>query len=92
MNMNVFLLEHLIYVSVFIYVRISVCECVCMHSTLSNCMYACVSIHVTYAIVVRVSFVCLYVLNLSGPRLPEAGFRPERSYGIPMSSVRLSRF
>ena len=54
----------------------SVCLCVCMHSTLYNCAYACESIHVNKfkSNVVRVSFMCWCVLNLSVPRLPEAGF------------------
>ena len=60
MNMNVFLLEHLVYVCVFIYVRISVCACACMLVTLSNCVYSCVSIHVMFkSIGVRASFMCL---------------------------------
>ena len=58
---------------VFIYVRMF--ACVCMYASLSNCVYACVFMHVTFkSIGVRVSFMCLCVLNLSGPRLPEAGF------------------
>ena len=59
MTMIVFLLEHLVYVYVSIYVRMSVCVCVCIHATLSNCVYACASIHATYksiGIGVRVSF------------------------------------
>ena len=60
---------------VFIYVHMSVCVCIFMHAALSNCVYASVSIHVAFkSIGVRVSFMCLRVLNLSGPRLPEAGF------------------
>ena len=73
----------------FIYACI--CVSVCMHASLSNCVYVCVSMHVSFkSMGVRVSNMCLHVLNLSGPRLPEAGFRPERSYGMAMSSVRPS--
>ena len=73
MNMNVLLLEHLAYVRVLIYVRMYIC--VCMYASLSNCSYACVSINVTFkSIGLRISRMCLCMLNLSGPRLPEAGF------------------
>ena len=60
---------------VFIYVCMSVCVCVCMHAALSDCVNACVRMHVSFeSIGVRVSYMCLHVVNLSGPRLPEAGF------------------
>ena len=60
---------------VFIYVCMSVCVCVCMHAALSSCVNACVCMHVSFeSIRVRVSYMCLHVLNLTGPRLPEAGF------------------
>ena len=75
MNMNVFLLLHLVHVYAFSYVCISVCVCVCMLATLYNCVYACVSINVIFnPIGVRLLFLCLCLLNLSGPTLPEAGF------------------
>ena len=74
--MNVFLLEHSLYVCSFMYA----CPCVhvfgfWMYATLSNSVYTCVSIHVTFkSIGVRVSFMSLNGLNLSSTRLPEAGF------------------
>ena len=69
-----FLLENL-GIRLFIYVSMSVCVFDCMHATLSNCVYACACVCVSFKSVgVRVSHMCLHVLNLSGPRLPEAGF------------------
>ena len=61
--------------SVFVYVRMSVCVCVCIHAALSDCVNACVYMHVSFkSIGVPVSYMLLRELNLSGPRLPEAGF------------------
>ena len=50
--------------------------CMFLHdATLSNCVYACICMHIPFkSISVRVSYMCLRVLNLCGPRLPEAGF------------------
>ena len=63
MNMTVFLLEHLVHVCVFIYVRISVRVCVCIQATFSNSVYAFVSIYVSFKSTdVRVSYMCLTFL------------------------------
>ena len=57
-----------------IYVRKSVSVCVRMHATSSNCVCACVCMYVSFkSLGVRVTHMSLRVLNLPGPRLPEAG-------------------
>ena len=55
----------------------SACPFMYVHAALSGCVNACVCMHVLFKSIgvrLRVSYMCLYVLNLSGPRLPEAGF------------------
>ena len=63
-NINV---EHLVFwhvccVWVFIHVHMSVCAYIWMHATLSNCVHACVSIHVTFKSIGVRLYACLFFL------------------------------
>ena len=76
MSMNNFSLGTLglgIWVCSVIYACI--CVGVCMHPSLSNCVYACVFMLVWFkSIEVPLSFMFGFARNLSGDRLPEADF------------------